>query len=331
MKTKFLAVLTFISAGFIAGCGGSGTSTPAASTMSSTTSISGKVADGYLAGATVFMDKNSNYQLDPGEPSATSDANGAYTLTVDPADVGKYPIVAIAIKGVTVDNDTNTPVTSTYVLSMPATAISGTVNSNFISPMSSQLRIMMDTGNYASMQDAMNALSTKLSLPAGTNMMTDYMAANNTVMHTAAQNMATLMGSQMTQVLNTNGSTTTVDVGRYQGMMVAIFKNMSSIKGSNSSAQSAMTNLMGTMTTTLQGSPSGLPFSNISSAIRGMMGGKGSSIIGDMMGGTSSSTAIGTGAGTTIGTGGMMVGTTTPSTTTGTGVGTTAATGSMMK
>jgi hypothetical protein len=102
-------------------------------------------------------------------------------------------------------------------------------------------------------------------------------------MHTAAQNMATLMGSQMGQVLSISGSTTTVDVGRYQGMMVAIFKNMSSIKGSGSNTQTAMTTLMGTMTTTLQNTPSGQSFNNISTAIRGMMGGTGSSVMGGMM------------------------------------------------
>lgn len=282
MKKQIAAVLTLMVASVVAGCGSSGTNSTMSPQGGSTSSISGKVADGYLVGATVFLDKNGNYQMDAGEPSTTTDQNGAYTLNVDPADVGKYPIVAMAIKGQTIDKDTNAPVTSTYVLSMPATAMSGTVNSNFISPMSSQLRILMDTGNYASMQDAMNALSTKLGLPAGTNMLADYMAANNTTMHTTAQNMATLMGSQMGQIISTNGSTTTVDAGRYQGMMVSIFKNISSVKGSTPNAQSAMTSLIGTMTTNLQSTPPGQTFSNISTAIRGMMGGTGSTITGGM-------------------------------------------------
>jgi hypothetical protein len=301
MKTEILAALTIISVGLVAGCGGSGPSTPMTSQSTQTTSISGKVADGYLVDATVFMDKNGNYQLDPGEPSATTDAKGAYTLmNVDPADVGKYPIVALATQGVTKDLDTGAAVANSYVLSMPKDSVSGTVNvnSNFISPMSSQLRVLMETGKYASMQDAMSALSTKLGLPVGTNMLVNYMdpgnvAANNTVMHTAAQNMAGLMGSQMAQVLGTSNTTipaTTVDAGRYQGMMVAIFKNMSSIKGSNPSSP-AMTSLTGTMTTTLQNTKMGQSFSNISSSIRGMMGGKGSS----------TSTGTVAGAGTTAG------------------------------
>lgn len=321
MNKLVLTIAASLSLGILAGCGGGGSSTPSASVA-----VSGKVADGYLVGATVFMDKNGNYRLDAGEPSATTDQNGAYTLNVDPADVGKYPIVAMAIKGQTVDMDTNAPVSGSYVLSMPAAAVFGKMSSNFISPMSSQLRVMMDTGNYATMQDAMNALSTQLGRPMGTNMLTDYVAASDTAMHTAAQNMATLMASQMNQVIATTGSTTTVDVGRYQGMMIAIFKNIPSIMGSGSNAQSAMTSLMSTMTTTLQGTQSGMPFSNISTSIRGMMGGTGSSTIGGMMGGTTTSISTGTGTGTTTTTG-VMTGGTTTSTATGTMTSTGTSTG----
>jgi hypothetical protein len=269
---KLIIIAGLLATGIVSGCGGSSTNTP-------TTSISGKVADGYLVGATVFMDKNSNYQLDSGEPSATTDQNGAYTLVMDHADVGRYPIVAIATKGVTIDKDSGAAVQNSYILSMPASAAAGTVNSNFISPMSSQLREMMETGKYATMQQAMSDLGAKLGIPAGTDMLTDYMAANNAAMHTAAQNMAGLMGSQMAQVLGTTGPTTTVDVNRYRGMMGTIFSNMSSIKGSGPNTQPVMSNLMGTMSTTLSNMPimsAGQPFRNMSAAFRGgMMGGTG--------------------------------------------------------
>ena len=275
---KLILVAGLLAIGIIAGCGSSGTNTP-------TTSISGKVADGYLVGATVFLDKNGNYQLDSGEASATTDLNGGYTLMVDPADVGKYPIVAIAIKGVTIDKDTGTAVQYSYVLSMPASATSGMVNSNFISPMSSQLREMMETGKYVTMQQAMSDLGAKIGMPAGTDMLTDYMAANNATMHIAAQNMASLMGSQMPQVLGTSGSTTTVDVNRYRGMMGTIFSNISSVKGPN--AQSGMSNLMGTMTNSLSNMPmmsAGQPFLNMSATFRGgMMRGTGTSTMGGGM------------------------------------------------
>lgn len=281
MKKQIAAVLTLMIASVVAGCGSSGTNSMMSSQGGSTASVSGKVADGYLVGATVFLDKNGNYQMDSGEPSATTDQNGAYTLMVEQADVAKYPIVAIATKGVTIDKDTGATVPNSYILSMPASAISGTVNSNFISPMSSQLREMMETGKYSSMQQAMGDLGVKLGMPTGTDMLTDYMAVNNATMHIAAQNMASLMGSQMPQVMGTNGSNTTVDVNRYRGMMGTIFSNISSVKGPN--AQSGMTDLMGTMAANLQGIAPGQPFHNMSTAFRGGMMSGTTSMSGGMM------------------------------------------------
>lgn len=276
MKMQVLAVAGIISAGIIAGCGGSsgnGTFTAA----STTTGISGAVADGYLVNATVFLDKNRNYQLDTGEPSAITDSNGAYTLQIDTADKGKYPIVAIATKGVTVDKDTpDTPIANTYVLSMHAVAVNSTADgvsgtvSNFISPLSSQLREMMETGKYATIQEAMNDLRAKLGLPAGMSMLGDYIASNNTAMHTAARNVAALMGSQMAIVMSHNGG---VDVNRYRGMMGTIFSNISSIKGSDVDTRTAIAALRETMMTNLPNIPQGQPFHNMSSSFRGgMMG-----------------------------------------------------------
>lgn len=237
--------------------------------------VTGKVADGYLVNATVFLDKNGNYQLDEGEPSATTDGNGAFTLNVAPADVGRYPIVVLATQGVTIDKDTGTAVTSSYLFSMPAAAVSGTANSNFISPLSSMVREMVETGQYATMQQAMDALSAQLGLAAGTDVMVDYLAANNTTLHTAAQDMTTLMASQMSQIISTSGSTTTVDVNRYRAMMGTIFANMPSMMGSN--GQGAMAGIIGTMTTVVSNVPTsgaGQPFRNMSAAFRGGMMGR---------------------------------------------------------
>ena len=62
-----------------AACGESEDVGPAPSGTAST--ISGIVADGYLEGATVFLDLNHNYVRDEGEPtSAPTDRNGAFKL-----------------------------------------------------------------------------------------------------------------------------------------------------------------------------------------------------------------------------------------------------------
>ena len=259
LQTKWsswrLIVTCLISAAIITGCGSDGgvgsiAGVGTGGTGTTAKTVSGTVADGYLVNATVFLDKNGNYQLEAGEPSTTTDANGDYKLDIDPADLGKYPIVAHAVKGVTIDRDTNQAVTNSFVLSMSKDNVSGTVN-NFISPLSSLLREMMETGDYTSMQHASDALRTRMGLPAGTDMMADYIAANNTAMHYAAQNMATLMGNQMGYVMGMNGSTITVDVNRYRAMMETIFINMATVCAESN--QTEMLHLRSTITTRLSG------------------------------------------------------------------------------
>ena len=260
-------------AALITGCGGGATTAGVGTGGTGSVVVAGLVADGYLANASVFLDKNGNYQLDPGEPFTTTDANGAYKLNIDPADIGKYPIVALVMKGVAIDKDTKQVVVNSYVLSMPKESVSNMNSNNFISPVTSQVRELMETGLFASTQLAADALRTKMGLPVGTDMMSDYIATNNTVMHTGAQNIATLMGNQMGQIFITNGSITTVDVNRYRTVMGMIFSNMSTVMGANN--QTGMTNLTNTMTLTLSGmplTPVGQPYKNMSTTFRGMMG-----------------------------------------------------------
>jgi len=242
------------------------------------TTVSGAVADGYLVGATVFMDKNGNYQLDAGEPSTRPDVNGAYSLTINPADVGKYPIVAMAIKGQTIDKDTSLTVPNSYMLSMPATAVSGTVNSNFISPMSSLIREKMAANPSMTLTDAMTQLRNQMNLPAGTNMMADYVAGSRSganmsqyqSMHSTAQQMAGLMAGQAPLVMNGSG----VNQNRYRSMMGTINSNMSAIAANviNGQGMSStfMTGMMSQMQTQLGAMPMGGGFSNYSGMFRNM-------------------------------------------------------------
>ena len=70
----WLAVLGTV--GIAAAANSGNSSTPPATTAPA----QGTVIDGYLSGATVFIDVNGNGQLDTGEPSTTTDAQGNYTL-----------------------------------------------------------------------------------------------------------------------------------------------------------------------------------------------------------------------------------------------------------
>jgi len=269
-----IIIAGILSVASISGCGGTSTTAGVGSGGTGTVVVAGLVADGYLVNASVFLDKNGNYQLDAGEPNTTTDTNGGYKLNLDPADVGAYPIVALVLKGVTIDNDSNQPVANSYILSIPKNTVSGSVSNNFISPATSQLRELMETGLYATVQHAMDALRTKMGLAPGTDVMADYIANGNTVMHIGAQNMATLMGNQMGQVFLTSGSTTIIDVNRYRAMMGMIFSNMSTPMGTGT--QTTMSTLNSTITTmmsTMTPMNPGQPYRNMSTSFRGTMSG----------------------------------------------------------
>lgn len=272
---KYMIIAATLTVGLIAGCGGGSSSgTPAASAT-----VSGKVADGYLVGATVFLDKNSNYQLDAGEPSTTTNSNGGYSLIVDSADVGKYPVVVMAIKGVTIDKDNpNATVANSYVLSMPATAISGRVNSNFISPMSTLIREKMVANTGMTLTDAMTQLRNQMNLSAGIDMMADYVAGSQSgansaqyqTMHTTAQQMTALMAGQAALVMNSSGANS----NRYRGMMGTINSNMSAIAANVSNGMDMnstfMTGMMSQMQTQLGAMSVSGGFANYSGMFRNM-------------------------------------------------------------
>lgn len=233
--------------------------------------VIGKVADGYLANATVFLDKNGNYRLDAGEPLTTTAADGSYTLALDSADVGRYPVVAIALSGMTVDKDSNLPVPGSYLLSLPKEVVNGQGHINFISPVSTQLREMLETGLYASPQHAADVLRTRLGLPTGTDLSADYIAGNNPAIHVTARNMATLMGNQAELVMGSNYATaqSPVDINRYRGMMGAVFNNLSSLR--KPCDQTCMAPLSSSLQATIIKVPSppiGEPYHNMSSSYR---------------------------------------------------------------
>ncbi|MFC7049706.1 cadherin domain-containing protein [Emcibacter nanhaiensis] len=69
-------------------CGGGG-STPSPTTQTpNMVSVTGAVVDGYVEGATVFLDENNNGILDSGEVSSTTDASGNYSFEVEEGTTG---------------------------------------------------------------------------------------------------------------------------------------------------------------------------------------------------------------------------------------------------
>jgi hypothetical protein len=179
----------------------------------------------------------------------------------------------MAIKGQTIDKDTNQTVPNSYMLSMPASAISGSVSDNFISPMSTLIREKMAANPNMTLTDAMTQLRNQMNLPVGIDMMADYVAGSQSgtnatqyqAMHANAQKMAGLMAGQSGQVMN-NGSG--VNVNRYRSMMGTINSNMSAI-AANTMGSTFMTGMMTQMQAQLGAMPM-TGFTNYSGMFRNM-------------------------------------------------------------
>ena len=83
-RSRILSCSLALALAACGGGGGGGSSTTSANPAS--TSLSGTAVDGYLKGATVFLDVNGNGSIDTGEPSALTDDAGRYVL--DTSGVG---------------------------------------------------------------------------------------------------------------------------------------------------------------------------------------------------------------------------------------------------
>ncbi len=71
-------VLAPVTVAALVACGGGG-----GGGNSSTSTLNGVAVDGYIQGATVFLDRNGNGTLDSGEPNTITDASGRYSLSTE--------------------------------------------------------------------------------------------------------------------------------------------------------------------------------------------------------------------------------------------------------
>ena len=181
VKKSALLMGLLAAIGLVACGGGSNSTTP-------TNTVSGKVVDGYIANATVCVDLNKNQTCDPGEPSTTSDSNGAYTLSFT-GDLSNLIIVADVFgnaidkdDGITMSEAGRTP----YSMSAPA------INASVISPLttlvtyellSNGINTPITASTVAAAQAVVqSALATTTPLMAN-----DYIASGNTELHSFAK------------------------------------------------------------------------------------------------------------------------------------------------
>jgi len=119
-------------------------------------SMSGKVADGYLASAKVCLDLNSNKVCDEGEPSTTSTTGGEFTLDgVTQAQLDSAPLLVEVIVGETIDEDhPSTTIDKKYTLTAPA-------GYAFISPLTTMVQSEIEDSGL-SPEEAEGSVQAKL-------------------------------------------------------------------------------------------------------------------------------------------------------------------------
>lgn len=161
-------------------CGGGGGS----SSSSGSSTLSGSVADGYLSGAKVCLDKNKNGACDTGEPTTTTGSGGAYSLSgLSESDAGAYPLV-VEVPASAVDSDTGAAVGKSFVLKAPAG------KSGFVSPISTLVQQKLDSGAATTVDAAVAAVKADLAAAGQTapaDLFANYLSANDTGTHTIAR------------------------------------------------------------------------------------------------------------------------------------------------
>ena len=143
-------------------------------TVVGTEIFSGKVIDGYVSGANIFIDQNFNFQQDAGEYLAISGSNGEFSILVDSSMVSclkERPIVADVPIGA-VDSTLGT-VTQAYQMILPSINDTG-FSSIVISPFTNLLSDAVVQGKIAS------AIKDELTVTDGCSSVGDLIASNIT-------------------------------------------------------------------------------------------------------------------------------------------------------
>jgi len=163
---------------WLIGCGGGDDTTITTSPTETTITVSGTVADGYLVGAKVCLDKNYNDVCDADEPTAITDAAGRYTFILNEMAVTEFPLIVEA-NASTIDLDTNMPIGQEWYFK--AVAEKG----SFISPLTTLVARDMDLNTSLTLTQAMTNLQNDLGLDINTSV--DYVASGNVMAHNAAK------------------------------------------------------------------------------------------------------------------------------------------------
>jgi hypothetical protein len=211
----------------LVGCGGG-----SGGGVSSVSKVTGAVIDGYLKGAIVCLDMNSNLKCDgDAEYQTTSGANGAYVLNVPAGvDVSKYHVLA-EVGTNAIDSDTNAPPPMPYTLLAPA------VDAAVVTPLTTFVSHTMIDKSALTLDEAKAQTLTTLNLPASTKLNQDYVAASDASTHRVATMAAAVLGQVQTDVLT--AVVPTSDAQKREALKVALKQSLATVASYSQAAASA--------------------------------------------------------------------------------------------
>lgn len=155
-RTRWLALAPLAAAVLVAcsgGGGGSGSSTSASSMLN------GVAIDGYLQGATVFLDRNGNGTLDSDEPSTVTDSSGRYSLNTSGLGSALTGVKVLVSGGV--DTDTG------YAFAGRLSArVEDAQSGQVVTPLTTLVDAMVEQGLAADAALARTQIATVLGLSA---------------------------------------------------------------------------------------------------------------------------------------------------------------------
>ncbi|WP_454732000.1 MULTISPECIES: hypothetical protein [Cupriavidus] len=177
-------ILAAVCASMLSACGGGdggSASTPADSvppTNPHTSVITGKAIDGYLVGAKVCLDLNTNGTCDNGEPTGVTDANGGFSLPYSDNATGERLLVQVTPD----TRDLSRPDGFRFPASFTLSAIAGSATSQNVSPFTAMVVAQMEAGMTET--EAIAAVQALLGGPV--DLAADYVATGDTATAGAA-------------------------------------------------------------------------------------------------------------------------------------------------
>lgn len=169
-------------------CGGGGGDSPPTTTTSTIelTTLSGVVADGYIQGAIVCVDKNANLLCDTSEITTTTNNKGEYRLKdVNSLDATNFPVIALVPVGAIDQDDPAHAISQPYTLTTPIGKHA------FISPLTSLVKEYQND-NALSTEEASQIIANLLATPNSNNLFSNYAVSNSTREQKRLHNVAKL-------------------------------------------------------------------------------------------------------------------------------------------